>query len=214
MHPARRFARGRSKACDGAGALATTTTTAGSGHPRPMITYDKGLPSLPDDITREIFGLLDIGALKSCPLTGKALSCSAKPFVHRTLYLTPRSGTPTGSNVPGSRDELKGLPVLGKHGFLQYTRHISMLLSDSTPLCAYDLQPYLYRLRILTNVRSLKICWLSTPSFFQKVEEYFGAFFGSLQSLELVSPRGSHNQILSVSEPSGSEDRRRPSLQV
>jgi len=30
---------------------------------RPLMTYNKGLPSLPEDITYEIFSLLDIGAL-------------------------------------------------------------------------------------------------------------------------------------------------------
>jgi len=164
--------------------------------PRPMATHDKGLPGLPDDIICEIFGLLDTEALRSCSLAGKALSYSAKPFIHRTLYLTPRSGAPTGPNVPGPRNELKGLSVLGERGLLQHTRHLSIFLHDSNPLLAHNLQPHIQHLRTLTNVRSLDIRWLDTPSFFQKVEEYFWAFFGSLQSLELVSPQGYHKQIL------------------
>ena len=75
-----------------------------------MITYDKGSPSLPGDIIYEIFSLLDMDTLKSCSLTGKALSYSAKPFLHRTLHLTARSGvlqTPTfpvaGTNSRGYR---------------------------------------------------------------------------------------------------------------
>jgi len=164
--------------------------------PRPMATHDKGLPGLPDDIICEIFGLLDTGALESCSLACKALSYSAKPFIHRTLYLTQRSGAPTGPNVPASRNELKGLPVLGERGLLQHTRHLSIFLHDSDPLFAHNLQPYIQHLRTLTSVRSLGIGWLDTPSFFQKEKEFFGAFFGSLQSLELVSPRGYHKRIL------------------
>ena len=91
-----------------------------------MITYDMGLPSLPDDIICEIFGLLDNNALKSCSLTCKALSYPAKLFIHRTLYLTPRFGAPTGCKVPGTRNELEGLQVLGERGLLQHTRHVSI----------------------------------------------------------------------------------------
>jgi len=161
-----------------------------------MITYDTGLPSLPDDITCEIFGLLDAEALKSCSLAGKALSYSAKPFIHRTLYLTPRSRTPPDPVVPGPWNELNGLQDLGKRGLLQHARHISISLPDGNPLLAHDLQPHIQHLRTLTNLRSLKVCRLDTPSFIPKVEEYFGGFLGSLHSLELVSPRGYHDQIL------------------
>ena len=155
-----------------------------------------GLPSLPDDIICEIFSLLDTEALKSCSLAGKALSCAAKPFIHRTLYLTPRSRAPRGSNVPGLWNELKGLQVLGERGLLQHTRRVSISLSYNSTLFAHDLQPHIQHLHTLTNLSSLQIYCLDTPSFFQKVEEYFGSFFGTLQSLELISPRGYHKQIL------------------
>ena len=38
--------------------------------------------------------------------------------------------------------------------------------------------------------------WLDTPSFIARMEEYFGAFLGSLESMELEFPRGDHKQIL------------------
>ena len=160
-----------------------------------MITYDKGLPSLPDDITFEIFNLLDMDALKSCSLAGKALSCSTKPFIHRTLYLTPRSGVPTGPKVPGPWNEFMGLPALDERGLLQHTRHLSMSLPRN-PLFAHDLQPHIQHLCTITNLRSLKTRWLDVPSFIPNMEEYFGTFLGSLQSLEMDSPRGDHKQIL------------------
>jgi len=159
-----------------------------------MIMHDKSLSGLPDDITREIFGFLDMRALKSCSLTCKALSYSAKPSVHRTLYLTPKFGRRPASSVPGFWDEFKGLPVLGERGLLQHTRHISISLSYN-PFFAPNLQPHIQHLRTLTNVRSLKAVRLDTVSFLPQVERLFGAFFESLQSLELVSPIGDHKQI-------------------
>ena len=165
--------------------------------PLPMITYGKGLPSLPDDIIYEIFSLLDAGALKSCSLTGKVVSRSAKPLLHRTLYLIPRNwpGAPTKPSTPGHWNELKGLATLGEHGLLQHARHASIYLSRN-PLFPHDLQPHVQHLRSLTNLRSLKTRWLDIPSFIPKMEEYFGAFFESLQSLELESLRGDYHQIL------------------
>jgi len=155
-----------------------------------MITYNKGLPSLPDDIIYGIFGLLDIEALQSCSLTDKALSCSAKPFIHRELYLSPRSETPARLDT-----WKEGLPILGERGLLQHTYYISILLPLSISLSAHDLQPHIQHLRSLTNLRSLKIHHLDIPSFIPKVEEYFAAFIETLQSLELVSPLGCHKEI-------------------
>ena len=159
-----------------------------------MTTHEMDLPSLPHDIICEIFSLLDTEALKSCSLICKALSSSAKPFIHRTLHLTPRSGAPTGSNFLGTWNELKGLPVLGERGLLQHTRHISISHTSDT-LFAYDLHPHIQHLHTLTNLRGLKVCRLDAVSFFPKMEEYFGAILGTLQSLELEYPRGDHKQI-------------------
>ena len=165
--------------------------------PLPMIMYDKGLASLPDDVIHEIFGLLDMDALKSCSLAGKAISLSAKPFVHRTLSLTPRPRILKGKgpNSPGRQTEFKGLAILDKRGLLQHTRHLSIFL-PSNPLFAHDLQPHTQYLRALANVRSFKTRWLDTPSLIARMEHFFGAFLGSLQSLELEFPRGDHKQIL------------------
>ena len=155
-----------------------------------MITYDKGLPSLPDDILNEVFNLLDVEALKSCSLTGKALSYLAKPFIHRTLHLTPWSEGPT----PGRRDEFEGLPTLGERGFLQHIRRISIL--PQGPFHARNLDPHIRHLRTLTNLKSLVAHSLDTPSFNPKMEEYFGAFLGTLQSLDLIFPTGDMEQVL------------------
>ena len=164
--------------------------------PLPMMTYDQGLLSLPDDIICEILGLLDKEALKSCSLTGKAISCSAKPILHRTLYLTPgRPGVRKKSNAPGQQSEFKGLPILGERGLLQYTRHISISL-PCNPLFPQDLRPHIQYLHTITNLRSLRTRWLDIPSFLLQMGEYFGTFLESLQSLELEFPRGDHNQIL------------------
>ena len=161
-----------------------------------MIMYDKGLPSLPDDIIYEIFTLLDTRALKSCSLTGKALSHSTKPFLHRILSLTPRYWGPAKSNIPGYWNELEGLPTLGERGLLKYTRHILVFLPYCTLLSAHMLQPHIRHLHALTNLRSLEVRWLDAPSFMPRMEKYFGAFLESLESLELVFPRGDHKQIL------------------
>jgi len=163
--------------------------------PLPMTTYDAGLASLPDDIMHEILGLLDTDALKSCSLTGKVISLSAKPFLHRTLSLTPRPWNPKVRNNPDRRNEFKGLPALAERGLLHHTRHLSIFLPGN-PLFAHDLQPHIQHLRMLTNVRSLKTRWLDIPSFISRMESYFGAFLGSLRSMELELPRGDHRQIL------------------
>jgi len=165
--------------------------------PRPPIMYDTGLTSLPDDVIHEILGLLDTDALKSCSLAGKVISLSAKPFIHRTLLLTPRPRIPKGRgpNSPGRQTEFKGLAILNERNLLQHTRHLSIAF-PCNPLFAHDLQPHIQHLRALTNVRSFKTRWLDTPSFIARMENYFGGFMGSLQSLELESPRGDHKQIL------------------
>ena len=162
-----------------------------------MIMYDKGLPSLPDDIINEIFSLLDMEDLKSCSLTGKALSCSAKPFIHRTLrlHLIPRAGDSSLSNLIGRWYGFNGLPVLGERGLLQYTHYLSVDFPFN-PFFSYGLGPYTKHLRTLTNLRSLRTRWMDVPSSIPEVERYFGAFLGSLQSLELDIPRGDHNHIL------------------
>ena len=150
--------------------------------------YDKGLPSLPDDIVYEIFSLLDLRTLKSCSLTGKALSYLVKPFIHRTLHLTRW-------NCGHWSEFLQGLPILGKRGLLQHTRHI-LIVHPYGRLYAWGFDLHIQHLRTLTNLRSLKARGLDIPSFIPKVEGYFGAFFGTLQSLELESPVGDHKQIL------------------
>ena len=162
--------------------------------PRPMITYDKGFPSLPDDIISEVFNVLDLETLKSCSLTGKALSYLAKPFIHQTLHLTSRPKAPTKSIAHSRRNEFEGLSTLAERGLLRHIRHISIIL-PSSPLFAHSLDPYIQHLHTLTNLRSFKARWLDTPSFIPKMEEYFGAFLGSLRSLELEFPRGDHQQI-------------------
>lgn len=173
------------------------TTPLRSLPPQPMITYDKGIISLPCDVIYEIFSLLDLESLKSCSLAGQAISRSAKLFLHQTLCLTPRDrpGLPREPNTPGNWNELKGLPALGQRGLLQHTRHLSIFLSRN-PLFPYDLQPHIRWLRILTNLRSLKTRWLDIPSFISQMEEYFEAFLETLESLELEYPRGDHKQIL------------------
>jgi len=133
-------------------------------------------------------------ALKSLSLTCKALSRSAKPFIHRTLYLTSRSGDSTSSNVPGCWNELEGLPILGKRGLLQHTRHLSIILPHD-PLSARDLEPNIQHHPAPQKLRNRKTRWLDTPLFILKVEEYSGAFWETLRSMELEFPRGDHKQI-------------------
>ena len=163
----------------------------------PAITYDKGLPGLPDDIICEIFSLLDTQGLKSCSLTGKALSCSAKPFLHRTLQLThrDRSFVPKEPSLTGGWGEFRGLSILGERELLQHVHHISISLPRN-PLFPHDLQPHIQHFRTLKNLQSLKTRWLDIPSFISRMEEFFGAFSESLQSLDLEFPRGDHKQIL------------------
>ena len=156
-----------------------------------METYDKGITSLPYEIICEIFSLLDVEELKSCSLTGKALSYLAKPFIHRTLHLTHRSGY----SIPDRWNGFEGLPTLGKRGLLQHTRHI-LIVFPHDPRLAQGLDSHIQHLRTLTNLRSLKAHCLDTPSFIPEMEEYFGSFFGTLQSLELVLPMGGHKQIV------------------
>jgi len=170
--------------------------------PQPMITYDEGLLSLPDDIINEILGLLDMKALKSCSLTGKALSCSAKPFIHQTLHLGPRSSDSIWyiwSNSLNHRYEFKGLRVLGERGLLQHIRHLLIHFpNDPSVKFVHGLDPNIHHLHTLTNVRSLRTYWMNIPLCITKVEEYFGAFLGSLQSLELNCLRGDDNILYFV----------------
>ena len=181
---------------NGAGPVIATTPSRPR-PPLPTITYDKGLPSLPDDIICEIFSLLDTGALKSCSLTGKVMSCSAKPFLHRTLHLTHRDQpeVPKGPYTLCRRGEFRGLSALGERDLLQHVRYILITLPRN-PLFPRDLQPYTQQLRTLANLTSLKTRWLDIPSFISRMEEFFGGFLESLQSLDLEFPRGDDNQIL------------------
>jgi len=157
--------------------------------PLPMITYDKGLFSLPDDIICEIFSLLDGATLKSCSLTGKVLSRSAKPFLHRMLCLTCKA--------PSRKNKFEGLQILGERGLLQHTRHLSIVhFPYGKPLLPHSMEPYIQYLRTFTNLRTLRAVCLDTYGFIPRMEEYFGAWFGTLRSLDLVFPGGSHQQII------------------
>lgn len=98
-------------------------------------------------------------------------------------------------NIPARWNKFSGLPALDKRGFLRHTRHLSIAFPHD-PLFVHDLRLYTRHLRTLTNPRSFETRWLDIPSFITKVEEYFGAFFGTLQSLELESPRGDYKPIL------------------
>jgi len=158
------------------------------------MTNNSGLLSLPDDIFCEVFNLLDAKALRSCSLTCKALSYLTKPILHRTLHLICPPAVWLRPKVPGRWHELEGLPILGERGLLQHTRHISITLVHN-PLFPHDFDPHIRHLRTLTNLRSLKARSLDTPSFIPKMEEYFGTFLRSLQSLELAFPRGDTEQI-------------------
>ena len=134
-------------------------------------------------------------------MTGKAVSSKAKPFLHRTLSHSPASGSAWVSqrgvtpNTPGDWNEFKGLLPLGDRGLLQHTRHLSIFLSRN-PLFPHDLRPHVRYLHAFVNIRSLKTRWLDIPSFLSRMGEYFGAFLGSLQSLDLECPRGDHKQVL------------------
>jgi len=162
-----------------------------------MIPYDDGLPSLPDDIISEIFSLLDVNSLKSCSLTGKALSCSTKPFIHQTLYLIPRCDESTSFAISNGWYIFQGLQFLGERGLLRYTRHLFVNFPyDPHSRFTHSLDPCIQYLHTIKNLKSLRTCWLDIPSFIPKVEGFWGAFFGSLQSLELIFPTGDHEQIL------------------
>ena len=137
-----------------------------------MITYDKELPSLPDDIINEIFNLLDVKALKSCSLTCKALSHLAKPFVHQALYLTPRSGR---------WNEFEGLQTLRERGLLQHTRHLSVI--PNGPLLARSLDPHIRQLHTLTKPQEPHGSFVGYPFLQSRDGRMFRDVFGDLAIL-------------------------------
>ena len=160
-----------------------------------MATENNGPPSLPDDILCEIFSLLDMKTLKSCSLTNKALSFSAKPFLHRSLVLAPQSMFLPRPRVPGSWNEFSRLSILGERGLLRYTHHLSITFPHD-PRFAYGLEPYIQHLRTITNLWTLEVHWLDTLLYVPKMVECFGGFLGTLQSLNLIFARGENKRIL------------------
>ena len=157
-----------------------------------MVTCDRGLPSLPDDITYEVFSRPDIEALKSCSLIDKTLSWSAKPFIRRVLDLTTRSGAPsTERKFFGPWDKFKGLTVLSERGLPQHTHHISISIPESHEIFPDDLEPHVQYLHTLTNPRSqlLNLGW-GTASNSEGEKGEGGAHAGGQPSLTPPPPPG------------------------
>ena len=135
-----------------------------------------GLPQeLIDHITDMLHG--NLPALKACSLTCKAMFASTRHLIHQTLYLVPQNMQDAFAD---------------KHGFLQYTRRVSILHHTFT-LSA--LQLHLQKFQSLDRVHTLILEGHDVSAWTSRYRLCFAHFHPTLTSLTLRRPFGSFQLI-------------------
>ena len=170
-----------------------------------------GAMGLPRDIIEEIIQLHrgDLGTLRACALTCRALFSAVRGLIHERLTLSPwRSRPPRKLKdrikekvLPGWKPRtdwcevhLRHLSTGGKRGLLDYVREICIGVDHSfTP---ESLEVYLPHFHSFNQVHTLRIWGFNLAKFLPNFERYFGQFVSTLRSLHLPFVKGDTHEIL------------------
>jgi len=152
--------------------------------------------NLPLEIVEMIIAHLiyDTKSLLACSLTCYSWYIASVPHLHHTLVTWSHSwrcksriGWPTPLQ---NASKLGLLPLVEK--FRVYTPHSCDDRFSSKQFNRCTLSQF----SALSNVQDLRLDNLDIPSFMPRVWGYFGHFSPTVRSLTLMSPRGSHRQII------------------
>ena len=123
----------------------------------------------------------------SCSESCKALFCSARPLLHRTLCLSTGNSIDRHRSSPLNRAQFDNLRLAGQAQVLEYTTRLIIRLG--TDFVPENLRPYLRYFRAMRGITSLEIYLLDTAGFLPAFEEYFGHIVPTLRSLTLIGVR-------------------------
>ena len=152
-------------------------------------TFPTGWKNLPQELVDEILTYLkdDFLSLVSCSGSCKALFCSTRPLIHRTLCLGTGISIDRRRRSARNRAQLDGLRLAERAQVLQYTAHLIIRLgSDFVP---ENLRPHLQYFHAMRGITSLEIDLPDARHFLPTFDEYFGHIAPTLRSLFLTSAR-------------------------
>jgi len=139
----------------------------------------------------------DTHSLWACSFTSRSWYSAAVPHLHHTLT----AKTPHYPYEVGNKKTRwpKPLRMASKFGFLPFITRV--IISGSyrygRDLSATELDGQTQReFSALVNVRELSIEQLDIPSFFPRIQQYFGQFSPTLRSLTLTRVVGSSRQVV------------------
>lgn len=149
-------------------------------------TSPTGWKILPQELVDEILTYLDddFPSLVSCSESCKALFCSTRPLIHRTLCLSTGHLPDRSSSSPDNRAQFDVLRFAGRPQVLRYTTRLIIRLGED--FVPENLRPHLQHFRIMQGITSLEIYLLDVASFLPVFDECFGHVVPTLRSLILV----------------------------
>ena len=128
-------------------------------------TFPAGWKNLPQELVDKILAYLEdnFRSLVSCSKSCKALFCSTRPLIHRTLCLSTGHLTDRHRSCRLNRAQLDNLRLAERAQVLQYTTLLIIRLGlDFVP---GNLRPYLQYFRTMRTITSLQISRLDAASF-------------------------------------------------
>ena len=152
-------------------------------------TFPTGWKTLPQELVDEILTYLmdDFLSLVSCSYSSKALFCSTRPLIHRTLCLSTGISTDRHRSSPRNLAQFNKFLLAKRSQVLQYTTHLIIRLgSDFVP---ENLRPHLRYFRTMRGITSLEIDLPDARHFLSSFDECFGRIAPTLRSLILIGGR-------------------------
>jgi len=105
----------------------------------------------------------DFLSLTSCSGSCKALFCSTRPLIHRTLCLSTGISTDRHRSNARNQAQFDNLRLAERAQVLQYTVHLIIRLG--TDFVPENLQPHLQHFRTMRGITSLEIYLPDARSF-------------------------------------------------
>ena len=170
---------------------------SGSASPKSSTIRPSHFARLPVEILEMIilYLIYDTCSLLSCSLTCHSWYTIAVPHLHRTLNIQ--------TYYRYSRREFKwprALQDMHNLGLLPLVKKFHIGGENFSKPGLFSPMRFnwctLHYFAALTNVQELAIDYLDIPSFIPRIQQYFGHFLPTVNSLVLREPRGSRRQII------------------
>ena len=147
---------------------------------------------LPQEIVDEILEYLEDHrwTLNACSLTCKGLFLSARPIIHRRLYVVG----PTNRYKAANHPQLSTLSAAAQCGLSHYTRKLTIRVGVVfTPA---SLRPHLPQFQTFALLTSITLHRFDPHRFIPVFERYFGHLAQQMRSLEFINPPGSQDDMM------------------